>query len=89
MHILKCVMAGMLIGHGALGAFAEKKIYMELYQSIALHKLGYDVETIKALIGYFEIMLGILCQYVKSLYFFVFIFFWKIGAEFLYIPSHI
>ena len=89
MKMLKFVMAGMLIGHGALGAFAEKKIYLELYQSIALDKLGYDLETIKVFIGYFEILLGILCLSSNWLYFFVFIFFWKTGTEFLYILSNV
>jgi hypothetical protein len=89
MQMLKFVMAGMLIGHGALGTFAEKKIYLELYQSIALDKLGYDLVTIKVFIGYFEMILGILCLYSKWLYFFVFIFFWKTGTEFLYIISNV
>ena len=89
MCMLRCVMAGMLSGHGALGAFAEKKLYVELYESVALDKIGYDIETVKVLIGYFEVILGILCLYMKGLYFFVFIFFWKIGTESLYLLSDV
>jgi hypothetical protein len=89
MRLLRYVMAGMLIGHGALGAFAAKPIYVELYQSIGLDRLGYDVATIKVWIGHFEIGLGILCLYVKRLSFFVFIFLWKTATEFLYLTGHV
>ena len=67
----------------------EKKLYVELYESVALDKIGYDIETVKVLIGYFEIVLGLSCLYMKGLYFFVFIFFWKIGTESLYLLSHV
>jgi hypothetical protein len=89
MRLLRYIMAGMLIGHGALGAFAAKPIYVELYQSIGLDTLGYEVTTIKSVIGYCEIGLGILCLYAKGLYFFVFIFVWKTATEVLYLTSHV
>jgi hypothetical protein len=67
----------------------ETIVYLELHQSIALEKLGYDVGSIKVCLGYFEILLGMLCLYVNWLYFFVFIFVWKTGTELLYLFSNV
>jgi hypothetical protein len=41
----------------------------------------------RPLIGGCEMLLGVLCMAVTSTAFFLFVFFWKLGTELLYVPA--
>lgn len=81
-NICKFVLAGMLIGHGAIGVFYEKKIFITLYKSIGVPED--TLQIFKLYVGYFEILLGILCLFVENIYFVLFIFLWKVLTEGIY-----
>jgi hypothetical protein len=85
--ILRAIIALMLIGHGALGPFWDKKGLLALYKGAGLNAFGVPLESLRAGIGFFEIGLGVAALYTRSFGFFVFIFVWKLGSELLYPAS--
>lgn len=83
--IFKFVLIGMLIGHGAIGVFYEKKIYITLYKLLDVPES--ILESFKLYVGYFEILLGLLCVFIENIYFLFFILIWKVLSEGLYLVS--
>lgn len=84
---LRCIMASMLIGHGGLGLIMGKQDLPRFYEAAGLGGIGVLLPTLSAVIGGFEILLGVLCLGVYCTAFFLFICVWKLGTEFLYVPA--
>ena len=78
--ILKISTGLLLIGHGGFSAVQSKEMLIRHYASIGI----FLTRPALALIGWFEILLGvgIILRPLRSLL--IFIFFWKIGTELLY-----
>jgi hypothetical protein len=84
---LRGVMAGMLIGHGAFGLVMGKANLLGFYEAAGIGVLGVPLPTVRALIGGFEMLLGVWCLEAVRPAFFLFVCAWKLGTEFLYVPA--
>jgi hypothetical protein len=84
---LRGIMAGMLIGHGGFGLIMGKPNLLRFYEAAGLGVLGVPLPTLRAVIGGFEMLLGVLCLGVEVTAFFVFVCVWKLGTELLYVPA--
>ena len=84
---LRGIMASMLIGHGGFGLIMGKHNLLQFYEAAGLGLLGVPLPTVRAVIGGFEMLLGVLCLEVKVTAFFVFVCVWKLATEFLYVPA--
>ncbi len=84
---LRGIMAGMLIGHGGFGLIMGKQNLLQFYQAAGLGGLGVSLPTVRAVIGGFEMLLGVLCLGVKVAAFFVFVCGGKLATEFLYVSA--
>jgi hypothetical protein len=84
---LRGIMAGMLIGHGGFGLVMGKQNLLQFYEASGLGVVGVPLPTGRAVIGGFEMLLGIFCLEVKSVAFFVFVCVWKLATEFLHLPA--
>ncbi len=82
--LLRWVVAMMLVGHGAFGAFMAKKNLLGFYEAAGLGALGMPLEAVRSIIGYIEIGLGVAALRVRAPAFFLFIFGWKAATELLY-----
>jgi hypothetical protein len=80
-------MAGMLIGHGAFGLVMGKATLLRFYDAVGLGVLGLPLPTLRAAIGGFQMVLGVLCVQATRPVFFVFVCTWKLGTEFLHVPA--
>jgi hypothetical protein len=85
--VLRAVIAGALVGHGALGLFADKRVFLTQYDSIGLTSLVHDPRTLNVVVGSFEIALGIVSFAFPVAVLLVFVFGWKIATELLYVTS--
>jgi hypothetical protein len=84
---LRGIMASMLIGHGGLGLVIGKPNLTRFYEAAGLGVFGIPLPTLSAVIGGFEMLLGVLCLEVNVTAFFIFVCVWKLGTEFLYVPA--
>jgi hypothetical protein len=85
---LRIIMASMLIGHGGYGLVMHKQNLVQFYEAAGFGISGMPMAAFSAAVGAFEILLGLLCLVVKWTPFFIFVFVWKLGTEFLYVPAH-
>ena len=84
---LRGIMAGMLIGHGTFGLIMGKANLLRFYDAAGLGDLGIPLPTLRAAIGGFEMLLGVLCLVATWPGFFLFVCAWKLGTEFLHVPA--
>ena len=84
---LRGVMASMLIGHGGYGLVMGKQNLLQFYDAAGFGVFGVPLPTLSAVIGGYEILLGVLCLGVTSTTFFLFVCFWKLGTELLHVPA--
>jgi hypothetical protein len=84
---LRGIMAGMLIGHGAFGLLMGKANLLGFYEAAGVGVLGVPLPTVRALIGGFEMLLGVWCLEAVRPAFFLFVCAWKLGTEFLHVPA--
>jgi hypothetical protein len=85
--VLRGIMAGMLIGHGAFGLVMGKAYLLGFYEAAGFGVTGVPLPTVSALIGGFEMLLGGWCLAALRPAFFLFVCAWKLGTEFLYVPA--
>jgi hypothetical protein len=85
--VLRAIMAGMLIGHGAFGLVMGKANLLRFYDAAGFGVFGVPLPTLSAAIGGFEMLLGVLCLMATWPAFFVFVCVWKLGIEFLHVPA--
>ncbi|HTH46035.1 MAG TPA: hypothetical protein VMB21_00860 [Candidatus Limnocylindria bacterium] len=85
--ILRAIVALMLIGHGAFGAFMGKPNLLTFYGAAGLGGFGLPLETIRAGIGFFEIGLGVAALFATRPAFFAGICAWKLGSELLFLVA--
>jgi hypothetical protein len=84
---LRVIMASMLIGHGGFGLVMGKQNLLRLYDAAGFGIFGVPLPTVSAVLGGFEMLLGVCCLVVQSAPFFLFVFVWKLGSELLYVPA--
>jgi hypothetical protein len=84
---LRGIMASMLIGHGGYGLVMGKPHLLRFYEMAGFGVFGVPFPTVSAVIGGCEMLLGVLCVAVTSTAFFLLVFLWKLGSEFLYVPA--
>jgi hypothetical protein len=85
--MLRGIMASMLIGHGGFGLVMGKPNLLRFYEMAGFGGFGLPLPTLSAVIGGCEMLLGLLCVVVTSTAFFLVVFGWKLGSEFLYVPA--
>jgi len=85
--LLRGIIALMLIGHGGFGAFMAKANLVGLYQAAGLGVLGLPLETFRAVLGFFEIALGISALFAVRPSFFIGVCAWKVIGEALYLVA--
>jgi hypothetical protein len=85
--VLRGIMAGMLIGHGAFGLVMGKANLLGFYEAAGLGIFGLPLPTLRVAIGGFEMLLGVLCLVATWPAFFPFVCVWKLGTEFLHVPA--
>ena len=78
--ILKISTGLLLVGHGGFAAVQSKEMLIRQYASIGI----FLTRPALALIGWFEIILGLAVILRPLRSFLIFVFFWKIGTELLY-----
>jgi hypothetical protein len=83
--VLRAVIAGMLIGHGGLGLFADKPMYLTMYESIGLTSLVEDPRTLNVVVGSFEIALGVAAFVFPVTALLAFVLAWKFSTEMLHV----
>jgi hypothetical protein len=74
-------------GVGAFGLVVGKANLLGLYEAAGLGVFGIPLPTLRAAIGGFEMLLGVLCLQATRPAFFVFVCAWKLGTEFLHVPA--
>jgi hypothetical protein len=84
---LRGIMASMLIGHGGFGLVMGKHNLLHVYAMAGFDRFGVPLPTLSAVIGGCEMLLGVLCVAVTSPAFFLGVFGWKLGTEWLYVPA--
>jgi hypothetical protein len=84
---LRGIMASMLIGHGGFGLVMGKQNLLRFYEAAGLGGVGVSLPTMSAVIGGFEMLLGVLCLEVQVAAFFMFVCVWKLATEFLHLPA--
>jgi hypothetical protein len=60
---------------------------IQFYEEAGFGVFGVPLPILSAVIGGFEMLLGVLCLKVSCTTFFTFVCVWKLGAEFLYVPA--
>jgi hypothetical protein len=84
---LRGIMASMLIGHGGFGLIMGKQNLLRFYEAAGLGGVGVSLPTMRAVIGGFEMLLGVLCLEVQVAAFFMFVCVWKLATEFLHLRA--
>jgi hypothetical protein len=84
---LRVIMASMLIGHGGFGLVMGKQNLLRLYDAAGFGGFGVPLPTVSAVLGGFEMLLGVCCLVAQSATFFLFVCVWKLGTELLYVPA--
>ena len=84
---LRGIMASMLIGHGGFGLVMGKQNLLRFYDAAGFGVFGVPLPTVSALLGGFEMLLGVGCLVAQGTTFFLFVFLWKLGTELLYVPA--
>jgi hypothetical protein len=84
---LRGIMASMLIGHGGFGLVMGKQNLLRFYDAAGFGVFGAPLPTVSAVLGGFEMLLGVGCLVTQSAPFFLFVFVWKLGTELLYVPA--
>src|SRR5215217_1299719 len=81
--ILRITTAALLIGHGGFGAFMQKAAWLEYFGAAGITPQMVQGASLIALVGSFEIALGlpVLATPVPAMLIFVFV--WKVGTELL------
>ena len=81
--ILRITTAALLIGHGGFGAFMQKDAWLEYFGAAGITAQMAQGASLIALVGSFEIALGlpVLATPVPAMLIFVFV--WKVGTELL------
>lgn len=84
---LRITTALIVIGHGGFEAFKHKPMLIDHWRAIGLPLGNFDPILFITLVGWFEILLGVLVLIKPLRPILIFIFVWKIGTELLY-PIH-
>jgi hypothetical protein len=84
---LRGIMASMLIGHGGFGLVMGKQNLLRFYEAAGLGGVGVSLPTMTAVIGGFEMLLGVLCLEAQVAAFFMLVCVWKLATELLHIPA--
>jgi hypothetical protein len=84
---LRGIMATMLIGHGGFALVMGKPSLIRFYEATGLGVVGLPLPTVSAVLGGFEMLLGVLCLEINAAAFFIFVCVWKLGTEFLHVPA--
>lgn len=85
--LLRGIMASMLIGHGGYGLVMGKTQLHQMYAAAGLGSVGVPLPTVSAWIGGGEMLLGVLCLGVNAMPFFLLVCVWKLGSEWLFVPT--
>ena len=85
--VLRVIIALMLIGHGGFGPFMGKANLLGFYHAAGLGGFGFSLETIRAVLGFFEIALGVVALFASRPSFFLGVCAWKIMSESLYLVA--
>jgi hypothetical protein len=80
---LRGIMASRLIGHSGLGLVMGKAQLLRFYEMAGFGVFGVPFPALSAVLGGCEMLLGALCVAVTSTAFFLLVFLWKLGSEFL------
>ena len=84
---LRGIMASMLIGHGGFGLVMGKQNLSHFYAAAGIDVFGMPLPTVRAVLGGFEMLLGLCCLWAHSATFFLFVCLWKLSTEFLHVPA--
>jgi hypothetical protein len=84
---LRGIMAGMLIGHGGFGLVMSKQHLLHFYEAAGMGVVGVPLPMVRAVIGGFEMLLGVLCLETRVAVFFAFVCVWKLATELLHVPA--
>jgi hypothetical protein len=81
--ILRITTAALLIGHGGFGAFMQKAAWIEYFGAAGITPQMAQGASLIALVGWFEIALGLLVLAKPVPAVLIFVFVWKVGTELL------
>ena len=81
--ILRIATAGAFIGHGGYGAVMAKAAWVGYFGAIGIAATTVEAASLMALVGWFEIVLGVvvLCKPIRALL--LGLLLWKVATEFL------
>jgi hypothetical protein len=81
--ILRLTTAALLIGHGGFGAFMHKAAWVEYFGAVGIRPQLVEGASLIAILGWFEIALGLLVLATPVPAVLIFVFVWKVGTELL------
>jgi hypothetical protein len=81
--ILRITTAALLVGHGGFGAFMQKAAWLEYFGAAGITAQMAQGASLIALVGWFEIALGLLVLAIPVPAVLIFVFVWKVGTELL------
>ena len=85
--LLRIIISAYLVGHGALGFFANKESLLAGYASVGLDRLVDDPATLNASIGLGEILFGLLVLAYPKRILLLAVVIWKVGTEMLFVTK--
>ena len=84
---LRIIIAALLIGHGGSGLFDHATIWINYFGVLGINSATISALSLINIVGFFEIILGIVVLFRPHPYLLVFVFTWKVFTEFLRVPA--
>ena len=81
--VLRSGTAALLIGHGGFGAFMHKPEWVGYFAEVGIGSGIVAAANLIAVVGWFEILLGVAVLFKPARNLLLFVFAWKVGTEFL------
>ena len=81
--VLRIGTAALLIGHGGFGAFMNKQEWVGYFAEVGIGSDTVSGANLIAVVGWFEILLGVAILFKPARSLLLFVFAWKFGTEFL------
>jgi hypothetical protein len=87
LELFRLALCSEFIGYGGFGLVMGKPTLLQLYDAAGFGVFGVPLPAVSAVMGGFDMLLGVLCLEVNVAAFFLFVCAWKLGTEFFHVPA--
>jgi hypothetical protein len=84
---LRGIMVSMRLGPGVFGLVMGKQNLLRVYDAAGFGVCGVPLPVVSAVLGGFDMLLGMGCLVAQSATFFLLVDVWKLSTELLYMPA--